>query len=295
MSSLSKYKVSDLDLPSPLICLNHPQSTLFEAIDVLSEKHLLSVPILDSSNSTLIGMLDCLDIVAYTVRNAAEKLVDAPLDQVMGLARDGAKPAEVGLDTPLDKVAGIISGPARRAVVVDADGKAHSVITQSGLLQFLYSKRAEIEAEKLNLTADDICTTSPLCVTMGQSAMSAFQAIHSGGVSSVAIVEEETGKVVSVASATDLVVGLSRMTDKAKDLQSLEDMSILDLISSNRQLDHKAKAATVSVRPDESLERILEKLAKTRVHRVMVCAEGRKPHGVLSLTDVCKVVAESKP
>jgi len=293
MAWLSKYKVSDLALPTPLITLSHPKSCLFEAIDLLSEKRLLSVPVLDSDTSALLGVLDCLDIVAYTVRTAADKkgLADEPLDKVIGLATDGVKPAEVGLDTPLDEVAQAISGPARRAIVMGADGKALSVITQSLLLQFLHSKMSEMEVK---LTAGDLCTTSPICVTEGQSALSAFQVIHDNGVSSVAIVEEDTGCVVSVASATDLVVGLAQAPDKAKALESVGELTIVDIVSANRKLDHKARAATVMVRPDAGMEHILDKLARTRVHRVIVCADDRKPHGVLSLTDICRAAAELK-
>mmetsp|Transcript_100837 Transcript_100837/g.314345 ORF Transcript_100837/g.314345 Transcript_100837/m.314345 type:complete len:298 (-) Transcript_100837:179-1072(-) len=296
MPWLAKYKVSDLALPSPLVTLSHPKSGLFEAIDLLAEKNLLSVPVLDAGDGALLGVLDCLDVVAHVVRTATEgtTLVDVPLDKVMGLARDGAKPAEVGLEVLLDEVAEVISGPARRAVVMGADGKAYSVITQSTFLQFLHSKMREVEAMTERLTAEDLCTRSPICVAEGQSALNAFRAINENGVSSVAIVDEESGHVVSVASATDLVVGLARAPAKAKALQKLEEDSILDLVSDNRRLDYKGRAATVSVRPDAGLEHVLEKLAKTRVHRVMVCAEGRKPHGVLSLTDVCRVMAQQK-
>lgn len=295
MGVLSQYRVSDLALPSPLVSLSHPGHTLFQAIDLLAEKHLLSAPVLAADGSALVGMLDALDIVAYTMRSASEGkeiFEDAPIDQVMGLARDGAKPTEVGLDVPLDEVASVISGPARRAVVMTAEGQAHSVITQSAMLQFLHSKLGEFEALKGQGTAESLCTTSPVTVTDTQSALTAFQAIHDNGVSSVAIVDEDVGTVVSVASATDLVVGLAHMEEKAEALKKLRESNIMEIIVGNRQMDHKTRAATVTVRPEQGLEEILEKLARTRVHRVIVCAEGRKPLGVLSLTDVCRVVAQ---
>mmetsp|Transcript_6012 Transcript_6012/g.14340 ORF Transcript_6012/g.14340 Transcript_6012/m.14340 type:complete len:297 (-) Transcript_6012:96-986(-) len=292
---LSQYKVSDLELPSQLVSLHHPGNNLFQAIDLLAEQRLLSVPVLAAGSSALLGMVDALDIVAFTVQSAAQKrkkLEDVHLDHVMGLAHGGAGPATVGLETPLDEVASIISGPARRAMVLTADGEAYSIITQSAMVQFMKSKLQDKGALNEQWTAQYLCTPDPVCVTEVQSALSAFQVINDNGVSSVAIVDEELGQLISVASATDLVVGLARMPDKAKALEKLASSSITEVVTGNRQLEQKARAATVVVSPETSVVQCLDKLSKTRVHRVIVCVD-QKPQGVLSLTDLCRALSQA--
>jgi len=285
---LQKSGVADLALPVPLVALSHPEDTLFRAVDLLSERRLLSAPVLaPGGGRRVLAVLDALDVVAYVARCAAEgpgELRDAGVDEVAGLSRGGQPHAEVGLERPLDEVASIIGGPARRAVVVDAGGRPHSVITQSTLLQFLHGRLGELEALQRRWTAQDLCSPAPVCVADSESALSAFQTIRDSGVSSVAVVDEE-GAMVTVASATDLVVWLANSHEKRSALKTLHEASIVDVVKGNRELDYKA-------RPDQPLESVLEKLAKTRVHRVIVCSKERKPLGVLSLTDICRAAAQ---
>lgn len=299
-SWLASYKVSDLPLPLPLVSLPHREATLFRAIDTLAEKHLLSLPVL-TEGGQLEGIFDSLDVVAHVVQRAAsgaECLEDLLLDSVMGCSRTtpeakATSKLVVSIDTPLDEVAELVSGPGRRAVVMDAAGAAHSVVTQSVLLQFLHTKKEQIGHATLELTAEHLSSKSAVCVTEEQSALAAFQAIHEHGVSSVGIVDDQ-GVLISVVSATDLVVGLTMVGDSGKSsaLRDLNVMTVLDFVARNRQLNLKARAATVTVAPQHSLEKVLEKLAACRVHRAMVCVD-RKPVGVLSLTDLCRAVAHA--
>lgn len=292
MSILSKYKVSDLPLPRPLITLRSPGDTLFSSIKALTTNHVLSAPVLSEDGSKVLGVLDALDIVATAVELSAagRELEDISVAEIMGKGRPaGVAHAEVSIDEPLDKVLELVSGPARRAVVLGTDGRPESVVTQSVLLQFIHSKKEEIDSLKNCGTAQDHCSSGAVCVNESESALKAFETINKVGVWSVAIVDE-AGCMVSVISATDLVVGLSHMADKSHALSSLANISVVDLVSVNRQFDTKDKASTVSARPDQSVESILEKLSACRVHRVVVCVN-RKPVGVLSLTDICKAVA----
>lgn len=289
---LAQYKVSDLPLPKELITLHHPQQRIFDAIKVLSDRHLLSAPVTDDSGKVC-GLLDALDIVAFVVDRAAEEkeLEDVPIDTVMGLGHPGgAQVAQVNMDDPLDKVLDIISGPARRAVVVGTDGLPQSVVTQSVVLQFLNSKMSELDSIRHCGTAKELCSGSVVTVSESESALVAFETIRRLGVWSVAILAED-GCMLSVISATDLVVGLAHMKDKSQALSVLRSIGVVDFVAVNRRLDIKARVATVSVPPDMPLEAVMEKLAVCRVHRVVVCKDHR-PVGVLSLTDICKAVAK---
>lgn len=289
--NLAKYKVRDLPLPKELVTLRYPEQRLFDGIQVLSKRHLLSAPVLDDAGM-LFGMLDALDIVALIVRLAAEgkPLEDQPLDEVMGKSHPGGGAlAQVSLDDTVDKVLNIVSGPARRAVVVGPSGSPYSIVTQSVLLQFLNSKRDELNGLLHCGCAKELCSNQVVTVNESETALAAFETIHRLGVWSVVVLDED-GCMLTVISATDLVVGLAHMTDKTKVLEVLRTAGVVEFVAVNRCLDFKAKASTVCVPLDMPLEEIMEKLAVCHVHRVVVCAD-HKPLGVLSLTDVCKAVA----
>lgn len=302
MAFLSRYTVRNLDLPVPLVCLRHPVDGLYKAIEVLAERALLSAPVL-SEDGKVLGVLDALDVVAYVVDRAAGAgapdpeaplVADEPLDKVMGRGHatsagpGAARHAHVGLDEPLDKVAALLSTTVRRAVVLGPEGEAHSVVTQSQLLKFLHDHIEELGQARAK-AAKEFCSDGAVSVSEESSALSAFQVMRTGHVSSIGIVDD-AGCLVSVASATDLVKSLARMSDKASALQELERTSVLEFVAWNRQHDIREIAAAVTARPDQHLDSVLSKLAACRVHRVMVCEE-RRPVGVLSLTDVCRAVS----
>mmetsp|Transcript_63952 Transcript_63952/g.113716 ORF Transcript_63952/g.113716 Transcript_63952/m.113716 type:complete len:302 (+) Transcript_63952:22-927(+) len=300
MAFFTRYTVADLPLPSGLISLRQPNDTFFSAIQVLCEHHLLSAPVLSADGEEVLGMVDSLDVVARMVKltTASEtELKDVPIEDIMGLGVPAGKVSfeKVSLEDTLDKVLEIVSGPARRAIVLK-EGRPHSVVTQSVMLQFLYDNRDKIEGLHDCGSAKELCSDGAVCVKENDTALSAFQLINSVGVWSLAIVDED-GCMVSVVSATDLVIGLRHMEDKTTALASLAECSVTDLVVNNRSLDLKdkasTKASTVTAQPDQPLESILSKLAVCRVHRVVVCSE-RKPVGVLSLTDVCRAVAGLK-
>lgn len=301
MSFLATYTVGDLPLPQPLVSLSHPGDGLFRAIEILAEHRLLSAPVLTASaadggdqSREVLGMFEALDVVAHVVDLATQEreLEDVAINSIMGCGRNVQMHATVHLDTPLDKVAELLSGPSRRAVVLGPEGQAHSVVTQSVLLKFLHSKFQDLDALKDLGRAGEICSKGAVCVAEDKSALEALQAICSNGVSSIGIVDED-GVLISVVSATDLVVALANISDKSALPRQLADMTALDFVASNRQADIRDRAATVTVPPDQDLRTVLHKLAATRVHRVMVCTD-RRPIGVLSLTDLIRTVA-NKP
>jgi len=49
---------------------------------------------------------------------------------------------------------------------------------------------------------------------------------------------------------------------------------------------------SISVRATAALEQVIGKLAATRVHRVFIVNEKHEPVGVVSLTDICRVLIQ---
>lgn len=289
---LAKYKTRDLPLPKNLVTLRHPEQTLFDAMRVLSENHFLSAPVLDVDGH-LMGTLDALDIVRYVVKLAMASqsdLIDHPLEGLMGKAgRQGntaCRVVTVGLDDSMESVADTIAGPARRAVVLAADGSVSSIVTQSTLLQFLVSKRDEIAWDSAGKVKDH-ATPGAMFVSETDSALNAFVKLDEMQVSSLVILDQG-GRVINMVSATDLVQGLAIMPDKASAINELKASRVLDFALANRRDDLRYRESAVSMHPAAALFEAVEKLALTRLHRLVVMGEDRKAIGVLSLSDICR-------
>lgn len=284
---LSEYKVRDLPLPQEVITLQHPHHTLFDAIKILAEHHLLSAPVLDSSGE-LLGLLDTLTIVTYVVHVAAAGGEGLPNCDLRYLVK---QVATLNLDDSLDKIGDSVAGPSRRAIVLGEDGVPYSVVTQSTLLQFLHQKRNDIFGLKHGGSAKDFCSAGVFTINETKTAMTAFETMNRLQISSLAIVGED-GFMLTVVSTSDLVVGLAKMEDKSSAIERLKQCNVVEFALAHRRPELRDRATTIAVSPTQSLQEVIEKLALARVHRVIVMDEDRKPMGVVSLSDICRIVCE---
>eukprot|EP00930_Biecheleria_cincta_P083737 TRINITY_DN7324_c0_g1_i1.p1 TRINITY_DN7324_c0_g1~~TRINITY_DN7324_c0_g1_i1.p1 ORF type:complete len:307 (-),score=55.53 TRINITY_DN7324_c0_g1_i1:188-1108(-) len=285
---LASYQVKHLPLPKHLVTLEHPKHKLFDAIRLLSQQHLLSAPVLDEKGQ-LLGTLDTLDIVAYVVEAEAEgkgRLLDKHIDGIMGKVSNAVH--TVSPEDNLADVVNVIAGPARRAVVLGADGSPESVITQSTVIQFLHEKKL-FHGRRHRWLAKELCTASAFVISADDTALKAFQKLIEKKVSSLVILDED-GHALTTVSTTDLVQAIGRMEDMSAALSILQTANVVQLVGESRS--SHTRAAVISASPDAPMTEIIEKLAVTRVHRLVIIGEDRTPLGVLSLSDICHAVCE---
>mmetsp|Transcript_51579 Transcript_51579/g.111874 ORF Transcript_51579/g.111874 Transcript_51579/m.111874 type:complete len:354 (-) Transcript_51579:283-1344(-) len=323
-ASLDECTVGDLPLPQPLLALRHPGDTLFKAIELLAKYHILSAPVVAARGGALLGLIDSLDIVAHicslTEGDSTARLGNLPVNEVMGTFRPSSEIAQVDLKTPLKEVLKLFSGTTRRAVVKGPDGGVYSVVTQSLLMQFIQDNKKLFNLSSLNTTASQMSLRGHVGINENQPAIDAFREMKNHHISSVGLLDKD-GCIVSVISASDLVVGLALVPHKGVSLSKITAGSAMDYLASNRQINPKAKcgsckrvglsglsgqhpeqikkyattlqqarAANVCVSPETPMVSVLAKLSSTRVHRITICKE-RKPVGVVSLTDICRTLA----
>ncbi|GBG32155.1 Protein sds23 [Hondaea fermentalgiana] len=156
-----------------------------------------------------------------------------------------------------------------------------------------------------------------------QLAKDAFRLIIENGVSAVGVLDEE-GKLLSSITTKDIRLfgsmeeaALQRLTaeqtkrtdgekpvsiqdEAAKvkaggreslalmDLNCGDFVSMVELTASNKEGITRAPA--VVVRIDTPIRKIISKLALTKKHRVFVCDESRTPLGVVSVSDIAKLL-----
>ncbi|OLQ12308.1 5'-AMP-activated protein kinase subunit gamma-1 [Symbiodinium microadriaticum] len=291
---LKKYKVKDLPLPKSLVTLKQSSDGLYSAIQALTEHHLLSAPVVDSSGK-LAGMLDTLDIAAHVVEMEAagkKKLPNEKLEKVMGRGSPNAEKSlcTVELDQDLKQVVDNISGNHRRALVLE-DGKPLSIITHSTIIAFMNSKLSELEALLGTKLAQDVCTPGVTTINDSATALMAFQTLVTKGVSSLAITDED-GVAITVVSATDLVMALGHEDDKSAVISDLKTRNVVFFVGDSRKPDRAfshTRAPIISVSVETPLTQVIEKFATTRVHRMLVMEkDSRRPIGVVALSDICR-------
>ncbi len=128
-------------------------------------------------------------------------------------------------------------------------------------------------------------------VSIHTMAIDAFMRMHRGGLSSLAIVDDddETNEIlVDTLSASDLK-GFAKSS-----LSALTQPLSTFLAHSRRTIGHNAHKQLVVCFPDTPFLEALEMVLKERVHRIFILEnEGRRPLGVVSLTDMLRQIAST--
>lgn len=167
------------------------------------------------------------------------------------------------------QVARMLSTQLHRVPVVDESGKCIAIISQSSLIQFLNSQKAEI-ADDLRQTIGSLSLgmCKVVSVASDASAWQAFKTLEVNSVSGIAIVDRE-GKLVGNTSARDLKFFVLN-----KGTLSL-DAPIQDYLSRIRQRDlahEEARHPSCSVGLSTTLGHCIGLLAATGYHRVSLRA-----------------------
>ena len=104
------------------------------------------------------------------------------------------------------QVARALSTQLHRVPIVDESGKCVSIMSQSILVQFLYSHRDELKDDlRQSVGALGLGLTKVVSVASDATAWQAFKTLELNGVSGIAMVDRE-GKLVGNTSARDLKV-----------------------------------------------------------------------------------------
>mmetsp|Transcript_10040 Transcript_10040/g.16434 ORF Transcript_10040/g.16434 Transcript_10040/m.16434 type:complete len:362 (-) Transcript_10040:926-2011(-) len=240
-------------------------------------------------------------------------------DAQHGSERDAAW-CPVNEDTPMSQVIFYLATKTRRVPVIDkATGKVIKIISQS--LVALVLDEALNELEKNGKPIPDMFNLTPettggfglrevACVNSEtQTAREAFRAIIEKGVSAVGVVDEEGKLFASIstkgvklfksmeeAALQRLQAEVSMRGDqppqKSKKL-TLMDMNCGDFVS-QVELTASNKGMTmvpaVLVHENTPIRKMISRLAKTRKHRCFVVNENRIPIGVISVSDIAKLL-----
>lgn len=205
-------------------------------------------------------------------------------------------PVEEGC--PFRVVVRLLATKARRIPVISkTTGRVIQIISQSQITALLYER---VQAGKVLTDSSPGSTgfgVKPVfCVSDSAPAREAFQVMVEKSVSSVCVVDED-GAIVTALSTKDIRL-LPRLESAGLERANLLDKTVREFVALVRMVserDGKTHAAAVTVELNTPLVQVLGKLAATKMHRVYIQDEHRKPVGVVSVSDVLVSLEQIQP
>eukprot|EP01090_Pellita_catalonica_P012869 TRINITY_DN290_c0_g1_i1.p1 TRINITY_DN290_c0_g1~~TRINITY_DN290_c0_g1_i1.p1 ORF type:complete len:320 (+),score=59.25 TRINITY_DN290_c0_g1_i1:98-1057(+) len=264
-----------------------------KAVNVLSKNKFLSAPVVDGDSNCL-GAVDMLDIVHFVISVAPDPLAlkqdELQSLEISGRAMAFAEVKEIvnasGRDAfvpvynhnPLTVAVELFSKGVHRIPLVDNDRKVTHTISQSDINRFLVDKLDRGKCKQYgDLTAKEVGLgqqSKVITVKLSDTVLSALTKINKQGVSAVAVVNDD-GQLAGNFSATDLK-GLYKESFPSFLL------TVDEYLEKHSPDSKKPICATLSTKVID----IVKEFATSHVHRLWVLGEGRKPTGVISLTDI---------
>lgn len=288
---------------------NHVAS---EALALMSKNNILSVPIYDRELKAYVGFVDYLDLASLVVgivQNLSQEyypdvaISSLQPEQKNKLAHGAKKQfsakklfdiADLSKNDPYipilksatlyQAIEALAKFGIHRVPIVDEEQKIDAIVSQSAVLDFLYSNLEKFATKAKKSVADMLSNRADVTevLTMPESspAFEAFELMLKNKVSAVGIVNED-GKLVGVISATDLrIIGPHCAT-----LALLFD-PVKDLLDQSRELNTAMLVRVVKATTSDTLGIVIESMQDNKVHRVFVVDEDDKPTCVLSMKDV---------
>ncbi|KAG0163778.1 cell separation during budding [Apophysomyces sp. BC1015] len=285
-----------------------------EACNVLIDNHISSAPVYHSlSQKSYVGMFDYGDVIAYLLLVLQKIPPSCDEDGDNTLIKDIVRRALEGEEVPVKLTSdlsqknpfySILSETSlfsaveafgcgtHRVCVLKPEGDIKGILSQSTVVKFLYNRRhqfPEIEAimnktlRQLHLGESDV-----IAVNADSLVMDALSTMSQHGISSVAVLGH-MGIVLGNISMTDVKVVLRSYRHQVLWNTCFQFVS---LVRTQQGIDDgEDRLPVFDVRLDTTLGFAVAKLLATKSHRVWVTDERDRAIGVVSLTDIMRVIA----
>lgn len=172
----------------------------------------------------------------------------------------------------------------KRILVIDDDNNVINIITQSSIIDFIWSERAKL-GEKWDqpLSKFNIKEKHVISINENENLINAFKLLKRSNVSAICVINDNNELVgtVSVKDLRTVTPGLTimqRLYIPVK--QFLHKVHI----------ETKAPKRSITCSKNDYLGDIIEKFHESRVHRVWIVDNSNRPIGVISLQDILKII-----
>jgi CBS domain-containing protein len=165
-----------------------------------------------------------------------------------------------------------------RVAVGSSNSSLSSIVTQSDVVKFLNSHIADVPNAKSSLVSLNL-VRGVVSVMMDTSVSEAFETLYRNKVSGLALIDPNGGRVVANLSASDL------RALSAKNFQTFDRSVFLYLTKSGQGVTHPR-----NVGESTTLEEVMKIMVEEKLHRVYITRGEESIRGVVSLSDIIRLV-----
>lgn len=290
----------------------HANDTAASALTKLVDHGILSAPIIDENNR-VIGLVDMKDFASAVLEMltfSSINMVPSPRTHSTNsssgnwqknFALHGELERKLVKDISMSSTINIVKEGSSLLEIVKALGQGiHRVLvensqhnfvnllTQTSLLNFVV-KHIDSLGPLGAMTIDQLGLAnqrSIVCAHMNDLTATVFSAMMDSNISAVPVVDDK-GHIVGNLSFTDL-----KGIGKGFHITSL-NLPVHTFLKNVRSCDIEIKNPTIFCKRDATLVAVLQKMCAARIHRIYVVNNQLAPTGVISLTDVLRVIGES--
>jgi len=282
-----------------------------EGLSVLSTNKILSAPVLDNTTGEILGLVDMLDLVTFVLsqyqnsnfikisynkgedvqtiwktwcqdrdelQSRGSRLTKQPITSCMNISMSNPM-CSVNHDSSLTQLLFLFRKGVHRVVVVNKNGEPVNIASQSNLIRLL-AKNIHRFGKIAQATIQSIGIGIGSCITINETAeaVHAFHLLKLNAVSAVGIVNS-SGTLLANLSVSDLRGLDSSNFDRLS-------MPVMDYLQKYTETLIPPLTCTLST----TFETVILKLAATGAHRLWNVDEYGRPIGIISLTDVMKLL-----
>lgn len=295
-------KCIDLMTPISKIFIINGNDNVHQAFKKLIEGRVQSAPLWDPKLKKFIGLVDYLDLVAFTVRIFQETNIDhnwfALLESEERFATQRVSSISdishknpfcpIMEDEPLEFALKLLvhKGVHRVPLMSKKEpSRMIAILTQASILRFLAKHPHEFaDYAKKTVRELDIGSSPVITVPSDLITIHAFSLMHEKQISGLGIVDAE-GRLVGNISARDLKYATADIS-----IFTRLHLPVGEFIKTIRQSVVEDVQPAISVSETSTIEYVIARLVTNKLHRIYVTTIDLKPIRVISLRDILKAL-----
>jgi len=292
MLQLAETSVGDVIANKlPLVSLRG-DDTVGRALKFLAEHRILSAPVIRSDEGNCCGSIDMLDIVSFVLpikaehnilsQEAIKQKLSHPVSEVNNTSRSNPH-VSVFANTHIGKVIkGDFALGLHRVYVVNEIGVITGVFSQRDVITYILANIDAVNSPPLqhllemSLKELDVMIWGVISVPENCPLLDAFKIIIQSDVTAVPVVDA-AGSLIGTLSASDF--------------KNISEDSMPELLQPVGKFISHSHLKPVCCSADAVFSDVLDDLMKNLVHRMFVVDDDMKPIGVLSLTDIMRILS----
>jgi len=306
-----------LTVPIDVVLQQQPQKKLIQvdakdtlpsALSVLAKNNIYAAPVFDSKKKEYLGFIYVIDIVAaivnifsetellgqdfetFTMEDKAKRFESQKSGSIVDLCkRNPWKPVDEKAE--LAAAISILQQEGLHRIPILKHKTQFNVIhvmTESTVLTYLEKNLSGLGAiTKMTVGEMKLGIKKVITVTDKDDAIKTFELMTKHRITAVPIVDSSDGSIISSVSAKDVRVILD-----AKLSFDIFTKPITEFVAAARD-KKKTAFPYISCTQASTLQDIITRLAALRIHRIFVVDDGKVPVGVISLSDVLKMIIQT--